>query len=340
MKKIFTLIILFVIFLSGCSLDTKTRREHSAKQGDDITLYAACDSGSDTVTALFMRDFAKRIEEKTNGKIKVQTYSDSQVGSDTELLEACRSGNISFVFQTTAPQATIIKQTAIFDIPMAFKNKEIARKVLDGKILAMLKPYYLEKDVELLGFADQGFRQMTSNKKVEKFEDFKGIKIRTMENKNHIKFWNSLNANPTPMAYAEVYIGLQQGTIDAQENPLEAIIAPKFYEQQKYLILTNHILHSVSCIASKDVMDSLNEKYKKIIYDSIEESKLWARKKTDERLEDRIKIIKDNGTQIIDIDDNTYLLMKENSKQVWDSVEKEIGSNLINTLKSEIEKYE
>ncbi len=70
------------------------------------------------------------------------------------------------------------------------------------------------------------------NKKIEKLSDFKGLKIRTMENPYHINFWKSLGANPTPMSYSEVYIGLQQGTIDAQEKPLEAIIVPRFYEQQ------------------------------------------------------------------------------------------------------------
>ena len=341
-KKLISLGVLFVLAFSmvGCSsLDTAERREKSARTGENITLYAACDSGADTVTAKFMRDFAKRVEEKSGGKIKVETYSDSQVGGDSEIFEACQGGNISFVFQATSPQVSFIPEAAVLDAPMAFDNIEIARKVLDGELFEKLKKYYSEKGVELLGIADQGFRETTSNKRIEKLSDFKGLKIRTMENPYHIKFWKALGANPTPMSYSEVYIGLQQGTIDAQENPLEAIIVPRFYEQQDYLINTNHFIHPVTCIASSKVMDSLTEEEKKIVYEAAEESKIWARNTTDNQLDDRLEIIKESGTEIINLDKKTVDDMKKASEFVWTDIENNLGSDLIDTLRAEIEKY-
>lgn len=341
-KKVVFLGVLFVSIFSmvGCSsLDTAQRREKSARTGENVTLYAACDSGADTVTAKFMRDFAKRVEEKSGGKINVETYSDSQVGGDSEIFEACQGGNISFVFQATSPQVSFIPEAAVLDVPMAFDNIEIARKVLDGELFEKLKKYYSEKDVELLGIADQGFRETTSNKRIEKLSDFKGLKIRTMENPYHIKFWKSLGANPTPMSYSEVYIGLQQGTIDAQENPLEAIIVPRFYEQQDYLVNTNHFIHPVTCIASSKVMDSLTEEERKIVYEAAEESKIWARNTTDKQLDDRLEVIKESGTKIINLDKKTIDDMKNASEPVWDDIEKDIGSDLIDTLRAEIEKY-
>ena len=286
-----------------------------------------------------MRDFAKRVEEKSNGKIKVETYSDSQVGGDSEIFEACQGGNISFVFQATSPQVSFIPEAAVLDAPMAFDNIEIARKVLDGELFEKLKKYYSEKGVELLGIADQGFRETTSNKRIEKLSDFKGLKIRTMENPYHIKFWKALGANPTPMSYSEVYIGIQQGTIDAQENPLEAIIVPRFYEQQDYLVNTNHFIHPVTCIASSKVMDSLTEEEKKIVYEAAEESKIWARNTTDNQLDDRLEVIKESGTEIINLDKKTVDDMKKASEFVWTDIENNLGSDLIDTLRAEIEKY-
>lgn len=341
-KKVVFLGVLFVSIFSmvGCSsLDTAQRREKSARTGENVTLYAACDSGADTVTAKFMRDFAKRVEEKSGGKINVETYSDSQVGGDSEIFEACQGGNISFVFQATSPQVSFIPEAAVLDAPMAFDNIEIARKVLDGELFEKLKKYYSEKGVELLGIADQGFRETTSNKRIEKLSDFKGLKIRTMENPYHIKFWKALGANPTPMSYSEVYIGLQQGTIDAQENPLEAIIVPRFYEQQDYLVNTNHFIHPVTCIASSKVMDSLTEDERKIVYEAAEESKIWARNTTDNQLDDRIKVIVDSGTEIINLDKKTLEEMKRASESVWTDIENNLGSDLIDTLRAEIEKY-
>ena len=341
-KKLISLGVLSVLAFSmvGCSsLDTAERREKSARTGENITLYAACDSGADTVTAKFMRDFAKRVEEKSNGKIKVETYSDSQVGGDSDIFEACLGGNISFVFQATSPQVSFIPEAAVLDAPMAFDNIEISRKVLDGELFEKLKKYYSEKGVELLGIADQGFRETTSNKRIEKLSDFKGLKIRTMENPYHIKFWKALGANPTPMSYSEVYIGIQQGTIDAQENPLEAIIVPRFYEQQDYLVNTNHFIHPVTCIASSKVMDSLTEEEKKIVYEAAEESKIWARNTTDNQLDDRLEVIKESGTEIINLDKKTVDDMKKASEFVWTDIENNLGSDLIDTLRAEIEKY-
>lgn len=325
-KKMILLSLLSIILFTstGCSIDTKSRRKENAIKSDSIELYAACDSGTDTVTALFMRDFAKRVEKMSDGRIKVNTYSDSQVGGDAELLEACKNGNIGFVFQTTAPQVPLISQASILDEPMMFDDLKSARYELDNKILPMLKPYYKSKDLELLGFADQGFREMTSNKKIDSIEDFRGIKIRTMENSNHIAFWKSIGSNPTPMSYAEVYIGLQQGTIDAQENPLEAIIAPRFYEQQKYLIMTNHILHAVSCVASRDIIDSLGDSDREIIYKAIVESKDWARKQTDIRFDEKIRFLKDYGIEIVSLDEKTKDEMKAMSKPVRDRIEKSL----------------
>ena len=102
--------------------------------------------------------------------------------------------------------------------------------------------------------ADQGFRVMSTNKPVNSFADFKGQKIRTMENSYHLAFWKALGANPTPMSFSEVYIGLQQHTIDAQENPYEVIVSNNLYEQQDYVVETNHLPHLISLIVNDDFL--------------------------------------------------------------------------------------
>ena len=254
LKRVYALILIIIcIFtLSGC-LDTESRRKNVG--GKDVyELYIATASQEDTVTDIFMKKFSELVEEKSKGRIKMNQYPNSQLGGDIEITEAVQRGNITFVVQTTAPQVPFVPEVAIFDAPMAFKNLSVARKVLDGALSEKLKQYYENKNLRLLGYADQGYRVMSSNKKVEKIEDLKGIKIRTMENANHIALWKDAGANPTPMSWAEVYIGLQQGAIDAQENPIETIVASKVYEQQDYVIYTNHILHTLSLIGSPTVI--------------------------------------------------------------------------------------
>lgn len=337
-KKII-LIILSIFLLSGLltgCLDAEKRREQN-KERDVYELYIACDSQEDTVTGIFMNKYADILEEKSNGRIKVNRFPNSQLGGDGEITEAVQNGNITFVVQTTAPQVSFVPEAAIFDAPMAFKNLEIARHVLDGRLVESLKPYYEDKRIRLLAYADQGFRVMSSNRAIDDTKDLKGIKIRTMENANHIALWKNAGANPTPMAWSEVYIGLQQKSIDAQENPVETIVASKVYEQQDYVIMTNHILHTLSLIGSPKVIDDLPEDLQKYVYEAADEAKVYARSQTDERSEGRLQIVKDSGTQIIEFNEKLFDEMKEASQSVWTKLEEQIGKELVDVLREEIE---
>lgn len=333
----FALAILLCLGLCACY---KTENRRKAYIPKTYEFYIACDSQEDTVTGIFMDEFARILQEKGGGKIKVYTYPNSQLGSDMEITEAVQNGNITFAVGTTGPQVSFVKEAAIFDAPVAFKNIKVARNVLDGPLEDQLKKYYERKNIRLLAFADQGFRLMTSNKKILGLKDFKGIKIRTMENKNHIAFWKAIGANPTPMNWSEVYIGLEQGSIDAQENPLEAIVASKIYEKQKYIINTNHLLHTLALVGSSKILDSLPREILEEIEEAANEAKILARKAADERAEGRLKIVKDSGLEIVEVDEELYGQMKDHSKIIWDNLEKDLGKDLIDLLKEKIEEAE
>lgn len=339
-KKIYILALLLtcVTTLTAC-LSTEARRKDVGER-DKYELYLAHASQTDTVTDIFAMKFAELVEQKSKGRIEMNVYPNSQLGGDIEITEAVQRGNITFVVQTTAPQVPFVKEVAIFDAPMAFKNLKIARMVLDGQLQEELKKYYEKKHLRLLGYADQGYRVMSSNKEIKKISDLKGIKIRTMENPNHIALWAASGANPTPMAWAEVYVGLQQKTIDAQENPIETIVASKVYEQQNYVIQTNHILHTLSLVGSTAILDDLPKDLQDIIQESADEAKVFARKQTDERSDGRIQILKDNDVVILDYNDELFTQMKDATKGVWTTIEKKIGKDLVDVLRKEIDRAE
>ena len=340
MKKIYSLVLLLVCIttLTAC-LSTEARRKKVGER-DKYELYLAHASQTDTVTDIFAMKFAELVEEKSKGRIDMNVYPNSQLGGDVEITEAVQRGNITFVVQTTAPQVPFVPEVAIFDAPMAFKNLKIARMVLDGELQEKLKKYYEQKHLRLLGYADQGYRVMSSNKEIKNIDDLKGIKIRTMENSNHIALWKSSGANPTPMAWAEVYVGLQQKTIDAQENPIETIVASKVYEQQKYVVQTNHILHTLSLVGSPAVLDDLPKDLQDIIQEAADEAKVYARAQTDERSDGRIKILKDNDVVILDYNDDLFTQMRDATKGVWTTIENKIGKELVDVLRSEIDRAE
>ena len=163
-------------------------------------------------------------------------YENGALGGDAELTESCIAGSVDFIVGMTGSLVNYIPEAALFDLPNVFPDLETAREVLDGPILAELQAAYEAGGLKLFGYADSGFRVMTSSKAVRQMSDFSGIKIRTMENPNHIAYWQALGANPTPADFSELYMSLEQGTLDAQENPYDLIVANKLYEPQAYVI--------------------------------------------------------------------------------------------------------
>ena len=210
------LLLLGSMLLSGCASKDGTQR------------YAwplATASPEDTVTQIYAERFAEEVKNLSDGKMLIQVYANSTLGGDRDLLETCADGDIPFVVQNTAPQVSFMPDLAVFDLPCVFDSLDDCRKKIDEPVFySTINDIYTQGGYHLLGMADQGFRIMSSNKPVNAIEDFKGQKIRTMENSYHLTFWESLSANPTPMSFSEVYIGLQQHTIDAQENPYEVIV--------------------------------------------------------------------------------------------------------------------
>ena len=242
---------------------------------------------------------------------------------------SCSDGDIPFVVQNTAPQVTFMPDTAVFDLPSAFATIAEARAAVDNPVFyKKMEKVYEKGGFKLLGYADQGFRVMSTNKEVKSIDDFKGQKIRTMENSYHMDFWKALKANPTPMTFSEVYIGLQQKTIDAQENPYEVIVSSKLYEQQDYVVETNHLPHYISLIVSDEFYKDLPKDQQKIISEAAETAKEYARKASDERIEDRMKVIKDSGTKIVRLDKKTQEDVRKASSDIYKSIEENVSKDV------------
>ena len=287
-------------------------------------------SPDDTVTQLYAEKFAEEVARLSDGQMKIQVYPNSVVGGDRELLESCKDGDIPFVVQNTAPQVTFMPDIAVFDMPMLFDSiAHVRRTVDDAAFLQRISTVYKQAGYELLGFADQGFRVMTTNKRVQTLDDFKGQKIRTMENPYHLQFWKQLGANPTPMTFSEVYIGLQQGTIDAQENPYEVIVSNKLYEQQDYVVETNHLPHLISLIVSEKFMSRLSDSQKQIIREAAAIAKDYARQQSDARIASRISMIEASGTTIISLSPEMKQKMRRLSEPVYQHIRQQVDAELI-----------
>ena len=308
---------------------------------DEVQRYAwplATASPEDTVTQIFAEKFAEEVSDLSNGKMKIQVYANSTLGGDRDLLETCADGDIPFVVQNTAPQVSFMNDLAVFDLPCVFDSLDDCRKKIDDpQFNSLISDVYTEGGYHLLGMADQGFRVMSTNKPVNSLADFKGQKIRTMENSYHLAFWKALGANPTPMSFSEVYIGLQQHTIDAQENPYEVIVSNNLYEQQDYVVETNHLPHLISLIVNDDFFKDLPEDEQEIMTEAAQLATEYAREQSDARIADKVAVIEDSGTQIIKLSDETRKEIREASQGVYDSIREKINPDIYNSYMEGIE---
>ena len=321
-------IIMAMILLAACS---------SGQKGQRYAWPLGTSSPENTVTQIFAEKFAEEVARLSDGEMRIQVYPNSVIGGDRELLESCKDGDIPFIVQNTAPQVPFMADIAVFDIPMLFDSIQAVRSAVDHPaFLSRVSQVYRHGGYELLGYADQGFRVMTTNQRVLGLADFKGQKIRTMENPFHLAFWKALNAAPTPMTFSEVYIGLQQGTIDAQENPYEVIVSNKLYEQQRYVVETNHLPHLISLIVSDKFMQKLSDTQQQIIRQAAETAKTYAREQSDARITSRIETIEQSGTQIIHLDEKTKAEMRQLSQPLYDRISQQVDAQLIESYTSDL----
>lgn len=336
-KHLRTAIIIISVLLMGMMMSACGKNDGEQRYAYPL----ATASPEDTVTQIYAEKFAEEVDRLSAGSIKIQVYANSTLGGDRELLESCKDGDIPFVVQNTAPQVTFMPDLAIFDVPCAFENLDECREVLDDQeFSSLISSVYEKGGYQLLGIADQGFRVMSTNKPVKGIGDFKGQKIRTMENPFHLAFWKSIGANPTPMSFAEVYIGLQQHTIDAQENPYEVIVSNRLYEQQDYVVETNHLPHLITLIMNDEFFKGMPEENQRILKEAAATATEYARQASDDRIADRVRTIEDSGTQILKIDEETYKAIVEESAGVRDSIQEKVDSEVYNTFIECIDKYQ
>ncbi len=202
--------------------------------------------------------FAREVETRTGGRYRIQTFYSGALGAERESVEGVQLGTLDLTLTSTGPLPNFVPDIAILDIPFLFRDYAHARAVLDGPIGQEMLQKFPPKGMVGLAWAENGFRQMTNNKRpINTPDDVKGLKMRTMENPIHIEAYRQLGIQPTPMAFTEVFTALQQGTVDGQENPLSVITSAKLDQVQKNLSMTGHVYSPAVILMNKAQWDKL-----------------------------------------------------------------------------------
>lgn len=269
-KRIIALLLALVMVFALCACGNGGNGGNSAG-GEDVgdetyTIRIACENSDSYPATLGLYQMEKYVESHTNGKVQVEVCASGQLGGEEETLEQVAQGNLEMAVASFAPVVSYVPEFEVMDIPFVYNSYTEAWMVLDSYVGTNLLDKMEAQGLKGMAYMENGMRQVTSNvSAINSIADFKGVKLRTMQNNNHMESFSALGANPTPVAFSELYISLSQKVVDAQENPIANVTDKKLYEVQKYLSLTNHIYDAMPLVCNLEFFNSLPQAYQKVV---------------------------------------------------------------------------
>lgn len=276
---------------------TVLRYAHVGAEGESQTRYAT--------------ELAALIKEKTGGKVEVRVFPASQLGNLSEMINAVRIGSIAMAHHDFASLDRIVEDVGVFNAPFIYRDARHAMKATDARtspVMQEINKQLVEKgQIRIVGNFYRGARQLSAKFPVKSPADLKGRKIRGVP----IKLWNTMlsgmGAIPTPVEITELMTALSTGLVDGQENPLNNIIAQKFYEVQPYIMMTSHMESVLGLFINERVWQKLTDQERKAFEDSVGEmatrSLAWA----DESVKKDQDFLKSKGVTIIEAKDGLDL---------------------------------
>jgi tripartite ATP-independent transporter DctP family solute receptor len=249
---------------------------------------------------LGMKKTAEIVAQKTNNRIQIQVFPSAQLGTGKDMIEAVVFGSQAMATEGAAMFSQWSPRLSIMEAPYIFRDVDHMYKVMKGPIgQEMQDELVAKRGLRSLGVLYYGVRHLTANKPVTKPEDVKGMKLRVPEVPLYLEMARAWGANPTPMAFAELYLALKQGTVDAQENPIPTINSGKFYEVQKYLVLTGHIMVPQFHAISDKLWKSLSPADQKILQDAVDEGIAFSNDMLIKQEQSLVDEFKKKGMQVI-----------------------------------------
>ena len=281
--------------------------------------------------------FAEQMSKRSNGRITVQVAGAAQLGDDQTMLTAMRTGTMDMSVNSQGPVSAVVPETAALGMPFLFSTLPQAWKVLDGPIGKELAKRFEAKNLVVLAWWDNGIRQTTNNKRpINKPEDLKGMKIRTPADPATVDLFQAMGASTQQINFSELYVAIQQGVVDGQENPLANIHSSKLYEVQKYLSLTQHKYESMPFLMSGITWKKLSEADRKLVTDVAAEAATYERKlmqESDEKLIGEFRKMPN-----VTVNEPDLAPFKAATAKVWDKWEALPVGDFVKKLRAEVAK--
>ena len=319
MNKISKIIALLtsVIFITSASQALELKFGHVGKPG---SLFAES-----------VENFAKIANAKLGSKAKVTVFGSSQLGNDKAGMQKLKLGTVD-MWLPSSVMASIHDEFGVFDMPFIIKDRNHMMKVEKSVLPKMAKNLEAKTGYQFIGVWENGFRHITNNvRPINVPADLKGIKLRTPKSKWRLKMFQSYGANPTPMAFSEVFTALKTGTMDGQENPYAQIASAKFQEVQKYLSITSHVYTPAYVAVHKDHYSKIPADVRKILEAAAKENQKFVYKRAAELEKSLLDVIKKAGVKVNTANNAAFV---KASKGVYDQFASEVatGAGLVKEI--------
>ncbi|HCP07128.1 MAG: Tripartite ATP-independent periplasmic transporter solute receptor, DctP family [Synergistales bacterium 58_81] len=278
-----------------------------------------------------LEGFAEAVQAETEGRVVVKVYPSAQLGNEKDVIEGLTLQTIDGGLIGGGSFQSIEPKFGIEALPYAWKDHQAAYDAMDGEIGDMLLEILDSKGIKGLAWWENGFRNITNSKKpIVVPADMEGMKIRVTPDKMRLDTFNTLGASPMPINFGELYTALQQGVVDAQENPLAIIYSSAFYEVQKYLSMSGHIWGSALLCVNSSVWNRISDTDKAIVEKLAMEWRDREREQIQAQEKDFMEKLKEKGMEINQVDKAAF---KEAVQPVWQEYESVFGKEMMDLLR-------
>ena len=269
-----------------------------------------------SLLAASTEEYAKRINTRLAGKVKVVVYGSSQLGGDKEMLQKVKLGTLDMVLPSTV-MSSEVDLFGIFEMPYLVKDREHMKRIEQAVFWPKLAPEAEKKGLKIIAVWENGYRNITNNKRpIKSPDDLKAIKLRVPEGKWRVKMFQAYGANPSPMKFSELFTALQTGVMDGQENPLTQIYSAKLQEVQKYLSLSGHVYTPSYLIVGTRKWAALPADIRKVLEDTAKETQAFVYETAAREETELLGKLKQAGMQVNEVDKDAFFAA---SKPIYQS---------------------
>jgi tripartite ATP-independent transporter DctP family solute receptor len=303
------------------------------------TLKVGIGLSDDHPQGIAVKKFAELLSQKTGGKMTAKLYAGGALGNDVTMVSALRGGTQEMSVPDSSTLVGLAKDFNLLSLPLMIRSEQEADALLDGPFGKKLLDQLPEKGLIGLAFWENGFRQITNNRRpIVKADDIAGLKIRVIQNPLYIETFNALGANALPMPFTELYTALEQKAVDGQENPTATILASKFYEVQKHLVMSRHIYSAWVLLLSKKTWDGFSADDRKAVTEAAREATLFERTTIRSFGDKALGELKKNGVQVTELPAAEQAKMRDKLQPVVARFSKEASPALAKEMLDELER--